>query len=89
MERVGVRRLRDGLSRYIKRVARGERIVVTEHDRPVAALGPAAESIEDAALLELVRERRAEWSGGKPAGLRSPARVKGASVAAAVIEDRR
>ena len=88
MERVGVRRLRDGLSRYIKRVARGERIVVTEHDQPVAALGPVAESDEDRVLLELVREGRAEWGGSKPEGARKPVRVKGPSVAEAVIEDR-
>jgi prevent-host-death family protein len=88
MERVGVRRLRDGLSRYIKRVARGERIVVTEHDKPVAALGPVAESEEDRVLLDLVREGSAEWGGGKPEGARRPGRVKGPSVAEAVIEDR-
>lgn len=88
MEHVGVRRLRDGLSRYIKRVGRGERIVVTEHDKPVAALGPVAESDEDRVLLDLVREGRAEWGGGKPEGASRPARVKGPSVADAVIEDR-
>ena len=89
MERVGVRRLRDGLSRYIRRAARGERIVVTEHDQPVASLGPALESDEDRVLLELLREGLAEWGGGKPQGARRPARVKGPSVAQAVIEDRR
>jgi antitoxin (DNA-binding transcriptional repressor) of toxin-antitoxin stability system len=89
MERVGVRRLRDGLSRYIRRAARGERIVVTEHDQPVASLGPALESDEDRVLLELLREGLAEWGGGKPEGARRPARVKGPSVAQAVIEDRR
>jgi prevent-host-death family protein len=89
MERVGVRRLRDGLSRYIKRVARGERIVVMERNRPVAALGPVEESDEDRVLLRLVREGHAEWGGGKPEGASRPAPVKGPTVAAAVIEDRR
>ena len=89
MERVGVRRLRDGLSRYIKRVAGGERIVVTEHDRPIAALGPVSESEEDRVLIDLVREGRADWAGGKPQGLLRPAPVKGRTVAQAVIEDRR
>jgi prevent-host-death family protein len=89
MQRVGVRRLRDGLSRYIKRAARGERIVVTERNQPVAALGPVGESDEDRVLLDLVREGRAEWDGGKPEGAAKPAPVKGATVAAAVIEDRR
>jgi prevent-host-death family protein len=89
VERVGVRRLRDGLSRYIRRAARGERIVVTEHNQPVASLGPALESDDDRVLLELLHEGLAEWGGGKPEGARRPARVKGRSVAQAVIEDRR
>ena len=88
MQRVGVRRLRDGLSGYIRRVAKGERIVVTEHDRPVASLGPVTESDEDRVLLELVREGRAEWGGGKPEGVRKAPRVSGPSVSQAVVEDR-
>ena len=39
-ERVGIRDLRSSLSRYVERVALGERIVVTEHGRPVAVLSP-------------------------------------------------
>lgn len=88
MQRVGVRRLRDRLSRYIKRVARGERVVVTDHGRAVASLEPIPQSDEDRALVELVREGQAEWGGGKPAGSKKPTRVKGPSVADAVIEDR-
>jgi prevent-host-death family protein len=38
---VGVRELRAHLSRYLKRVAAGEEIVVTERGRPVARLSPA------------------------------------------------
>jgi prevent-host-death family protein len=41
MERaVGIRRLRDGLTRYLGRVRRGERLVVTDRGRPVAVLAP-------------------------------------------------
>lgn len=39
-EKVGVARLRQNLSRYLERAARGERLVVTDHNRPVARLGP-------------------------------------------------
>ena len=63
-------------------------IVVTKHDKPVAALGPIAASDEDRVLLDLVREGRADWGGGKPQGARKPVRVKGPSVANAVIENR-
>jgi prevent-host-death family protein len=37
---VGIRDLRRSLSRFIDRVGRGERVIVTEHGRPVAILSP-------------------------------------------------
>lgn len=43
MEHVSVRELRQHLSRYLRRVAAGERLVVTERRRPVALLGPLPE----------------------------------------------
>jgi prevent-host-death family protein len=42
-DRVGVRELRQDLSRYLRRVRAGERLVVTEHGRPLAVLSPWAE----------------------------------------------
>lgn len=37
---MGIRELRQNLSRYLERVKRGERLEVTEHGRPVAILAP-------------------------------------------------
>jgi prevent-host-death family protein len=37
---VGIRELKDNLSRYIRRVEAGERVVVTAHGRMVAELVP-------------------------------------------------
>jgi prevent-host-death family protein len=37
---VGVGELRQNLSRYLRRVERGERLLVTDRNRPVAELGP-------------------------------------------------
>ncbi len=37
---VGVGELRQNLSRYLRRVERGERLIVTDRNRPVAELGP-------------------------------------------------
>jgi len=37
---VGVAELRQNLSTYLRRVERGERLVVTDRNRPVAELGP-------------------------------------------------
>jgi prevent-host-death family protein len=62
MEKVSVRELRQHLSRYLQRVALGERLVVTERRRPVAMLGPLP---EDDDLLEYLI---ATGEASKPAG---------------------
>jgi len=43
-EHVGVRELRQNLSRYLARVKHGEALVVTEHGREVARLVPSGSS---------------------------------------------
>jgi prevent-host-death family protein len=40
-ESVGIAELRQNLSVYLRKVSRGERLVVTDRNRPVAELGPA------------------------------------------------
>lgn len=44
---VGVAELRQNLSLYLRRVSKGERLVVTDRNRPVAELGPAPTSGQD------------------------------------------
>ena len=51
---VGVAELRQNLSKYLRRVAEGERLVVTDRNRPVAELGPAPTT--GSALDRLVAE---------------------------------
>ena len=41
---VGVAELRQNLSRYLRRVENGERLLVTDRNRPVAELGPVPSS---------------------------------------------
>jgi len=48
---VGVGELRQNLSRYLRRVERGERLVVTDRNRPVAELGPPPSGAELDKLL--------------------------------------
>lgn len=48
---VGVRDLRQNLSRYLGRVREGERLVVTERNRPVAILSPLPEHEDPLARL--------------------------------------
>jgi prevent-host-death family protein len=52
---VGVAELRQNLSRYLRRVEQGERLLVTDRNRPVAELGPPAVS---GALDRLLAEGR-------------------------------
>jgi prevent-host-death family protein len=53
---VGVAELRQNLSRYLRRVANGERLLVTDRNRPVAELGPPSSSGAD--LDRLIAEGR-------------------------------
>ncbi len=53
---VGVAELRRNLSRYLRDVQRGQRLVVTDRNRPVAELGPPATG--GAELDRLVAEGR-------------------------------
>jgi prevent-host-death family protein len=62
-QRVGVRELRQDLSRFLRRVRSGERLTVTEHGRPVAVLAPWAD--ESDALQRLVSEGRLRRGSGR------------------------
>ena len=88
MTTVAVRELKNRLSEYLRKVKAGERVVITERGRAVAMIS-AAETPLDEGIEAMVRERTARWAGGKPRGARRPPRIKGPSVAKAVIEDRR
>lgn len=66
---VGVRELRNALSRYLHRVRGGQTIVITDRGEPVARLIPAG---RPEPLARLMAEGRVTWSGtafqppGKP-----------------------
>ena len=89
MATVGVRDLKNRLSEMLRRVARGERLTVTDRGKPVAVIVPADEPAETAAVARMVREGLASWAGGTPRGAARPARIRGKSIARTVLEDRR
>ena len=43
MDSVGIRELRDGLSRYLAQVRAGRTVTVTDHGRPIARIVPVDE----------------------------------------------
>lgn len=65
-ERVGVTELRQNLGHYLRRVAEGERLIVTDRNRAVAELGPAPSTAES--LDRLIAEGRVS----RPARARLP-----------------
>jgi prevent-host-death family protein len=72
-EMVGVAELRQNLSVYLRRVKKGERLVVTDRNRPVAELGPAPSTGPD--LDRLIAEGRV--SAPRRSGLPEPLELKG------------
>jgi prevent-host-death family protein len=84
---VGVRELKAGLSKYLKRVRLGESITVTDRGKPVAVLGPASEA--NPGIAAMLADGSARWGGGKPLGSVHPARIAGVPFSDTVIEDRR
>lgn len=78
MVEVGVRALKDQLSRYLRRASRGERVVVTDRRRPIAVISPVEEGPETRVAWDLVRQGQARWSGGKPKGAANPPTLPGA-----------
>jgi prevent-host-death family protein len=90
MDTVGIRELKAHLSRHLKRVRSGARLVVTERGRSIAAISPVEAPADVGWAHALVAEGRAHWDGGKPAGCSRPVRVaRGRTVSEAVLEDRR
>lgn len=49
---VGVRELRDHLSKYLSRVREGEELIVTDHGRPIARIVPVGQRPIDKAIAE-------------------------------------
>ena len=89
MSNVGVRELKNKLSRYLEDVQRGKKIAVTKRGRVIAFLVPAQRSQEVERAEDLVREGLAVWSGGAPAGAKKRIKIKGKPVAEVILEDRR
>ena len=91
---VPVRELKNRLSAYLRRVARGEEVTVTSRGRPVARLAPLPCTPTDRA--QALRDRLAAipWilpgTGGKPRGSSKGVRLRGRGPTAAefVLRDR-
>jgi prevent-host-death family protein len=63
---VGVRELRQNLSVYLRRVAEGERFVVTDRREPVAELVPLASEEDDWARRNKLKPATRRWEDVGP-----------------------
>ena len=87
---VSIRELKDGLSGFLRQVAKGKRIVVTDHGRPVAELVPL--DISRLTPRERLEELTVAGEVSRPNGIAfanvKPSRVRGRAVSKTLLEDR-
>ena len=89
METIGIRELKENLSRYMQKVRTGEKIIVTDRKKQIAIILPLEKKAEEEKIYQLIQRGMASWSGDKPAGMPQRIMTKDKSVSDAVIEDRR
>lgn len=89
METVGVKELKNNLSRYLRKVKSGERIIITDRKKEIALMAPLTKEPVEEDILRLVQSGVANWSGKKPAGLSKRIISMGKSVSDAILQDRR
>ena len=89
MDTVGIRELKTHLSRHLKRVRAGARLLVTERGRSIATISPVEMPAGIGWAHQLVAEGRAHWNGGKPEGAARPVTITGRTASSIVLEDRR
>ena len=85
METVGIRQLKARLSSYIDKARKGERIIVTDRGIEVAVINPV--SRERRAIMSLIKAGVAQWSGGKPRGLKD-IRIRGKAISETILQER-
>jgi prevent-host-death family protein len=85
MAEVGIRELRDHLSRYLERVQAGEEVVITDRGRPIARVLPMA---GERTIDRLIREGRVTPASQPSRSLPNPLKSKG-TASDLVAEQRR
>jgi prevent-host-death family protein len=84
MREIGVRELKQSLSKTLRAVSRGEQVRVTARGRPLADIVPASAAAEDDRLRQLVSAGRVQApAAGRPA--RAPKLVRSSRSASALV----
>ncbi len=61
---VGVRELKNRLSKYLREVKKGRSIVITERGKPIGQIVPKSSSIDDRVEM-MINAGLVEWNGKK------------------------
>ena len=90
MENIGVRQLRDNLSRILKRVEQGEVIRVIRHGKGIVELRPIEKNIKQDFLNRLKDKDISQGGAGKMGPVKSVKNLRpDMPVSDLVLEDRR
>jgi prevent-host-death family protein len=70
--KVGIRELKENLSKYMTKVKSGQTIIITDHGKPVGRIIPEGQSLEE--RIEALRKAGViAWSGKKLKRIKPPA----------------
>jgi prevent-host-death family protein len=86
--KVGIRELKENLSKYIAKVKSGQSIVITDHGKPVGRIIPEGQSLEER-VEALVQAGVIAWDGKKLADITPPAVNRSDKLASDIIIEMR
>lgn len=85
---VGVRELKNQLSKYLRQVKAGQTVTITERGQPVGKIVPVAQSLEEK-LEAMAQAGLLRWSGKRLEPMEPVAAIQGdRTVADLLIENR-
>jgi len=93
MSTVGVKKLKNELTQYLRRTKKGEEVIVTERGKPIALIQPiqTAEKVQsrEARLAKSAAQGLVTLPTQKPLRKVRLARMTGVPLSRAILEDRR
>lgn len=86
--KVGIRELKENLSKYIAKVKGGQSIVITEYGKPVGRIIPETKSLEEH-INALVQAGVIAWNGKKLKDIEPPVTNHSNQLASDIITEMR
>jgi prevent-host-death family protein len=86
--KVGIRELKENLSKYMAKVKSGQTIIITEHGKPVGRIIPEGQSLEE--RVEALRQAGViAWDGRKLKRIKPPAVNRGDKLVSDIVIEMR